>query len=76
MINILHITDFHFKSKTYDRFSQDQIIDKLCDELKLNKNRIDLIIFTGDLVHSGTNFNDFEEANRIFLERIIDAANY
>jgi predicted phosphodiesterase len=75
MIRILHITDFHFKSKNYDRFSQDQIIDKLCAELDSNKKEIDVIIFTGDLVHSGVNYSDFEEANEVFIEKIIIAAD-
>ncbi|WP_142783808.1 metallophosphoesterase [Changchengzhania lutea] len=75
MIKILHITDFHFKSKTYDRFSQDQIIDKLCIELESSKKEVDIIVFTGDLVHSGVNYKDFEEANNVFLERIVNASN-
>ena len=74
MIRILHLTDFHYKSKTYDRFSQDQIIEKLCAKLTLLKGKIDIIVFTGDLVYSGKEYNGFEEANYILISKVLEAS--
>ena len=76
MANILHITDFHYKSKTFDRFSQDKIIEKLCKHLALRKNQIDLIVFTGDLVQSGTELNDFTEANDSLIKTWTGTINH
>jgi len=74
MIRILHLTDFHFKSKTYDRFSQDQIIEKLYNKLARLKGEIDVIVFTGDLVYSGKEYIGFEEANNILISKVIEAS--
>jgi predicted MPP superfamily phosphohydrolase len=77
-MRILHIGDFHYKSKTKD-FNQEKIIEKLITHLKL-KDRIDFVFFSGDLVFSGSNISEFEKANDVIFNPLaaqlkIDPAN-
>ncbi|WP_321307222.1 metallophosphoesterase [Marinifilum fragile] len=74
-MRILHLSDYHYKSLKSDKFSEDNIIDKLCTSLKEQKNNIDLVLFTGDLVFSGKIKEEFYEAKRNFLDKISIALN-
>lgn len=68
MIKILHITDFHFRDERSSLISQQEIIVKIKDELKNEK--IDLIIFSGDLVNKGNNIDDFKKASELLLIKL------
>ncbi|NLU39813.1 MAG: hypothetical protein GXX78_13120 [Bacteroidales bacterium] len=72
-MNILHLSDFHFKSKSFEKFTEDGIITKLNESLSQKPDKIDLVIFTGDLVYSGNKSSDFNDAKKIFIERIVDS---
>lgn len=72
-MNILHITDLHYNSNSYEKLNQEHIIDKLCKSLENLEIKIDLVFFTGDLVFSGKDVNDFEEAQAVFLNKISTA---
>lgn len=71
-MNILHITDFHFKN--FDRFKNksililDKLISSIIDTIK--NESIDFMFFTGDLVFSGVENIDFDIAKGILLTRL------
>ena len=44
-MNILHLTDLHYNSESYEKFSQHNMIKKLLDYLESLKQDIDLLIF-------------------------------
>ena len=67
-MRILHISDLHFRSNR-SVYEQNLIISKLVKKLSL-ATPIDLCLFTGDLVFSGTNSKDFEEAKEILFDVI------
>lgn len=69
-MNILHLSDYHFKSNSFEKFSEDGIIEKLCESLTKKTNKIDLVLFTGDLVHSGKNDLDFNSAKSSFIDTV------
>ena len=69
-MNILHITDLHYNSKSSEKLSQERLIQKLCESLKKIEHKIDLVFFTGDLVFNGSIANDFLEAREVFLDKI------
>ena len=68
MIKILHITDFHYRNHRNSLVDQENIVNKILDKLKTEK--IDLVIFSGDLVNSGADEFDFLLANELLLEKI------
>lgn len=71
-MNILHLTDLHFNSESYEKFTQHDMINKLLSFLKSLNKKIDLVIFSGDLVYSGSNSNDFIDAKKIFLNKLCE----
>ena len=72
-MNILHLSDFHFKAKSFEKFTEDEIINKLNDALSKDTTKIDLVVFTGDLVYSGKNDSDFNDAKKQFIDTIAAA---
>lgn len=74
-MKILHISDFHYKSKSFEKFAEEGVIDKLCESLIKLQNKIDLIVFTGDLVYSGLRYDDFFEAKKVFIDKILTVLN-
>lgn len=75
-MDILHITDLHYNSNSYEKFTQSQIIEKLVSKIKTQKIKFDLILFTGDLVFNGSIFGDFEKAKTEFLDKICIALEF
>lgn len=69
-MNILHLTDLHYNSESYEKFTQHDVIEKLLDYLKTINTSIDLVIFSGDLVFKGNNIEDFNKAKSVFLDKI------
>ena len=62
MIRILHISDFHYKSNHSEDF--DEMGGKIANEVlrNLDGNKLDLIVFSGDLVYSGDKKENFDKA--------------
>lgn len=74
-MNIVHITDFHLKSSKQDVFQQGLIIDKIIEQIKSSKEKIDFVFFTGDLVNSGTKLDDFTNVKNILINRFLTEFN-
>lgn len=68
-MRILHLSDFHFKSLDKDIAAQNILIDKLLEDLG-TKPKIDFLLFTGDIVFSGSKYDDFQKAYETFFKRI------
>jgi predicted phosphodiesterase len=68
MINILHITDFHFIDDRKELVNQEEIVNSILNDL--NQKKIDLIIFSGDLVNSGNTIDDFDKASKLLFEQL------
>lgn len=66
-MKILHITDFHFGAESS---LQQKVVDSIIITLKENKEKIDFIFFTGDLVNNGTIKSDFQKAKTILFDRL------
>ena len=67
-MKILHITDYHFDSATpeYDARKIAEVIISDC-----SNQGIELILFTGDLVFSGKKPEDFQRANELLLDNLV-----
>lgn len=74
-MNILHITDFHFKQTKQDDFQQFKIIEKMIENLKTNNVKVDFVFFTGDLVFAGSDRAVFEKAKILLIDSILEAFN-
>ena len=63
LIHLLHISDLHLNNP----YGHDQkiVVKALCD--KLSTLALDVIIFSGDLVFSGSKFEGFEAVRDSFL---------
>ncbi len=68
-MRILHLSDFHYKTSYRDVASQSLLVDRLIEALK-EQPKIDFVLFTGDLVFSGTDYTDFDLATEQLLKRI------
>jgi predicted phosphodiesterase len=75
-MNILHITDLHYNSDSYEKFTQGEIIKKLVAKIINQKIEFDLIFFTGDLVFNGSVFEDFEKAKNDFIDQICNTLRF
>lgn len=71
----LHITDFHFSKETKFQAEQIRLVDSFIDILRKNNVKVDCVFFTGDLVYSGENLQDFFDAKSIFLDKISNQLN-
>lgn len=68
-MRILYLSDFHYKSSAKDIAIQSILIDKLIETLRLQE-KVDFILFTGDLVFSGSECTDFELSSDQLLKPI------
>jgi predicted MPP superfamily phosphohydrolase len=68
-MKILHLSDFHYKSSAKDIAAQNLLVEKLCEDL-VSETDVDFLIFTGDLVFSGKDRNDFDKAYEDFLFKV------
>lgn len=73
-MNILHISDFHYKTGTKFIVRQQQAIQHFIKSGKIEEE-IDLIIFSGDLVNNGENSEDFNEAYNMLIQPLLDYCN-
>lgn len=72
-MKILHLSDLHYGASSYSKFSDGNILDELCNSFTKYKGKIDLVIFSGDLVNDGKVGEDFKKAKDEFLSRITDS---
>lgn len=68
-MKILHVSDFHYRGHSSYKFDQQRIVDALCSSLKSQQN-IEFVLFTGDLVFTGANIDDFKHAKILLLDAI------
>ncbi len=71
-MKILHITDFHYSSESK---LMNDMIDSIINKIKELGHKFDFILFTGDLVFSGTCQENFEKACLVLLNRLADDLN-
>lgn len=71
-MRLLHIGDLHFKPK--NNYDQDLIIKSLLKSLE-GEEPVDLILFSGDLVHSGTVPSHFTQAHQYLFEPLLQRFN-
>jgi predicted MPP superfamily phosphohydrolase len=64
-VRILHITDLHYSSKP--KAARDRLLQNFINDLK--KQEYDIILFTGDIVNSGSK-GDFESVFENFIKKI------
>jgi predicted MPP superfamily phosphohydrolase len=74
-IRILHLTDFHFSNDKRAIANQNRLIDSLKKSLDKEIDKINYLFFTGDLVNSGKEFIDFENAKSKLLEDVSSHLN-
>ncbi|WP_296150363.1 metallophosphoesterase [uncultured Flavobacterium sp.] len=74
-IKILHLTDFHFSNDKKAVLEQNRLVEALIKSLKAEKNKIDFLFFTGDLVDKGNKLKDFQDADLMLLQKISDVLN-
>lgn len=72
-MRILHITDLHYKNK--GKYFEDsiRIVDALIKKILKYRDKVDFVIFSGDLVWSGEILEDFIEAETFFITPICKA---
>lgn len=71
-MKILHITDFHFKGNKHNEYKQTRIIENIIKNLKEKTQNIDYIFFTGDLVFSGIEYTDFQQALNALVKPLLN----
>ena len=67
MIKILHISDFHYKKDHSNDY--EDIVRKMCDSLQ--KQSIDIIVFSGDLVFEASNADILNNASDVLFTPLI-----
>lgn len=67
-MKILHLTDFHYRSDENSITKQNVLVTNLINSLK--GEEIDILLFTGDLVNTGGNIDDFKNAYNSLLVKI------
>ncbi|EWH10564.1 metallophosphoesterase [Cellulophaga geojensis KL-A] len=69
-MKILHVTDFHFDGS--DKYKEDEIrlVESLKDSLTKFKGKIDLVLFSGDLVYKGDDIKYFNEFEELFFNNV------
>jgi predicted MPP superfamily phosphohydrolase len=75
-ITILHLSDLHFAgtAKPDAKIVIDALIKDIERECAESKRKIDLVIFSGDLVNAGGIKALFDEVKPAFIDRVIAAA--
>ncbi len=72
-MNILHISDYHFDGSSTRIV--DNVIREIVISLKAKNKKVDFILFTGDLVHSGTITGHFEQAQKKLFDYLCEQLN-
>ncbi|WP_081508205.1 metallophosphoesterase [Roseovarius mucosus] len=75
-VNILHISDLHYKTnRSYD---QGVVLDALLRDVSLQSESVgspDLIVFSGDLVHSADDERIYEKLYDHFIDKLLRVTN-
>lgn len=74
-MNILHLTDLHFKSQKQHNHQQQKVIEKIVSTVIDSKVKIDFVFFTGDFVFSGDDISSFDSVRKILLEKVLKELN-
>ena len=74
-MRILHLSDFHFQDGSKHSYDQDQIVDKLISSLEAQKDKIDFLFFTGDLVNDGSELQVFLNAHDLLIKKVATGIN-
>lgn len=69
-MNILHLTDFHFKSETD---IQNRVLESIIDKIKKDEIVIDFVFFTGDLVQDGIKIDTFQKASQSLFTKLVES---
>ncbi|MEN2436275.1 metallophosphoesterase [Weeksellaceae bacterium A-14] len=67
-MKILHISDLHFSSLQDNEYTLKKVVEKIVTQSKNEK--IDFILFTGDLVFKGDNIDTFYEAQILLFDEL------
>ncbi len=68
-MNILHITDFHYSSESS---LQIKVVQAIINKIKEINTKIDLVLFTGDLVNTGNKIENFFNAEKNLFTKLTD----
>jgi predicted phosphodiesterase len=74
-IRILHLTDFHYSNEKKAIPNQNRLVDALVKSLEEEKNKIDFLFFTGDLVDSGNSYDTFIKAKETLIDSVANFLN-
>lgn len=67
-INILHISDFHYKPE-HDKDFRDSV--RLMKEALINHS-VDIVVFSGDLMHAIKDIDDLRNAYRVLFDPLLE----
>ncbi|MGB5709607.1 MAG: metallophosphoesterase [Waterburya sp.] len=76
-ITWLHLSDWHQGFKERDHEQRNKVLDGLIQDIKNRKSvcneleRIDFIVFSGDLAFSGKK-NEYDEEAKKFLDKVLE----
>ena len=68
MIRILHFSDFHYKERNDLDFQN--VVKDICEELQ-KVPAVDLVVFSGDLVHEDKGVAHFKRAQEVLIDPIM-----
>lgn len=71
MLRILHLSDFHYKDRNDIDFKI--VVGDICNNL--NNQVIDLVVFSGDLVHEDKGVDHYVSAQRVLIDPILTKLN-
>ena len=71
MLRILHLSDFHYKDRNDIDFKI--VVGDICNNL--NNQAIDLVVFSGDLVHEDKGVDHYVSAQRVLIDPILTKLN-
>jgi predicted MPP superfamily phosphohydrolase len=69
-MKILHLTDFHYDGNNKYKEDEIRLVESLTDSLYKYKGKIDLVLFSGDLVYKGNELKAFNEFEELFFNKI------
>ena len=71
-MRILHLTDYHYDSSEEYIFDQKKYLGRILDSVK-QSGKVDFVIFSGDLVYSGKEKSEFQNARVALIDETIKA---
>ncbi|PKH52146.1 hypothetical protein CXF68_16245 [Tenacibaculum sp. Bg11-29] len=74
-MKILHLTDFHYDGSNKYKEDEIRLVKSLTDSLNRYKEKIDLVLFSGDLVYKGDDLKVFKAFEKLFFDSISEILN-